>query len=46
MDRPNLDSVVRRYKAYVSPYGTSQLHLKNPLLLPFGPLPFLVSAIF
>ena len=30
MDRPKPNSSVRRYLAYISTLGTSQLHLRNP----------------
>jgi hypothetical protein len=30
MDRPEPNSDVRRYTAYVSPFGITQLQLKNP----------------
>ena len=33
MDRPNLNSSVRRYLAYVSTLGTTQLHLRNPFVI-------------
>ena len=33
MDRPEPNSSVRRYKAYISVFGTTQLHLRNPLVI-------------
>ncbi|HEY8909651.1 MAG TPA: hypothetical protein VIM51_05155 [Desulfosporosinus sp.] len=33
MDRPGLGSPVRRYIAYISSLGTTQLHLRNPFVI-------------
>ena len=33
MDRPEPNSDVRRYKAYISPFGITQLELKNPYVI-------------
>ena len=34
MDRPDLNnSAVRRYIAYISTFGTTQLHLRNPFVI-------------
>ena len=38
MDRPALDSPIRRYIAYVSSLGTTQLHLRNPFVIAFWSL--------
>jgi len=35
MDRPGSNSTVRRYRAYVSTLGTTQLHLRNPYVIAF-----------
>ncbi|MBC2727869.1 hypothetical protein [Desulfosporosinus sp.] len=40
MDRPELNSSVRRYKAYISTMGTTQLHLRNPYIIAFWSLAF------
>ena len=40
MDRPNPNSSVRRYLAYLSPFGTTQLHLRNPFLIAWWSLAF------
>ena len=33
MDHPEPNSSVRRYTAYISPFGTTQLQLKNPYVI-------------
>ena len=33
MDRPESNSSIRRYTAYVSSMGTTQLHLRNPFVI-------------
>ena len=33
MDRPEPNSPVRRYKAYISTLGTTQIHLRNPFAI-------------
>jgi len=40
MDRPEPNSAVRRYIAYVSPFGTTQLHLRNPFVIAWWSLAF------
>jgi len=40
MDRPESNSSVRRYIAYVSPFGTTQLHLRNPFVIAWWSLAF------
>jgi hypothetical protein len=40
MDRPDSSSSVRRYTAYVSPLGTTQLHLRNPFVIAWWSLAF------
>lgn len=40
MDRPEADSSVRRYIAYVSTLGTTQLHLRNPYVIAWWSLAF------
>lgn len=40
MDRPQLNSPVRRYKAYVGTLGTTQLYLRNPFIVAFASLAF------
>jgi len=40
MDRPESNSPVRRYIAYVSSLGTTQLHLRNPYVIAWWSLAF------
>ena len=40
MDRPEANSSVRRYMAYVGTFGTSQLHLQNPFVIAFWSIAF------
>lgn len=40
MDRPEPNSSVRRYIAYVSTLGTTQLHLRNPFVIAWWSLAF------
>lgn len=40
MDRPESNSSVRRYLAYVNPFGTIQLHLRNPFVIAWWSLAF------
>ncbi|AFQ44798.1 hypothetical protein [Desulfosporosinus meridiei] len=40
MDRPELYSKVRRYIAYISPYGITQLQFKNPYVIAWWSLAF------
>lgn len=40
MDRPESNSYVRRYIAYVSTLGTTQLHLRSPLVMAWWSLAF------
>lgn len=40
MDRPDSNSTVRRYRAYVSTLGTTQLHLRNPYVIAWWSLAF------
>ncbi|MDR3602056.1 MAG: hypothetical protein P4L49_16470 [Desulfosporosinus sp.] len=40
MDRPEANSNVRRYIAYISPYGTTQLQQKNPYAIAWWSLAF------
>lgn len=40
MDHPESTSSVRRYIAYVSPYCTTQLHLRNPFVIAWWSLAF------
>ncbi|MDR3540675.1 MAG: hypothetical protein P4L69_06850 [Desulfosporosinus sp.] len=40
MDRPESNSSVRRYVGYVSPFGTTQLHLRNPFVVAWWSLAF------
>ena len=40
MDRPESNSTVRRYVAYISPFGTTQLHLRNPFVIAWWSLAF------
>ena len=40
MDRPKLNSPVRRYIAYVSQFGTTQLHLRSPIIMACWSLTF------
>jgi hypothetical protein len=40
MDRPEAGSSVRRYTAYISPFGTTQLQLKNPYVIAWWSLAF------
>lgn len=40
MDHPSSNSSVRRYIAYVSTLGTSQLHLRNPFVIAWWSLAF------
>jgi len=40
MDRPDSHSGIRRYRAYVSTFGTTQLHLRNPYVIAFWSLAY------
>lgn len=40
MDRPTPNSNVRRYLAYISTLGTTQLHLRNPFVIASWSLAF------
>lgn len=40
MDRPEANSSVRRYLAYISTLGTTQLHLRNPFVIAWWSLAF------
>ena len=40
MDRPELNSSVRRYKAYVGRIGTTQIHLRNPFAIAWWSVAF------
>ena len=40
MDRPEANSSIRRYKAYVSTMGTTQLHLRNPFVIAWWSLAY------
>lgn len=40
MDRPEPNSSIRRYMAYISTLGTSQLHLRNPFVIVWWSLAF------
>ena len=40
MDRPESDSSVRRYIAYISTLGTTQLYLRNPFVIAWWSLAF------